>query len=494
MAVAMIGPKFYGWDKNGKPLAFGKLYTKLAGTDIDKDTWTNEDQQVENSNPVILNGEGYADVYLSGSYKMILTDADDNEIWSQDPVSSSSSEEWVNCQAATYVSPTSFKVTGDYTDIYSDSRAVRLDQGEADYQYSFVSSSSFSGGETTVILLESIVLVGLTEVCSSIVGSKSIPAEGVYYFDTIQNLLTGVTATSLKEGDIANIVTFYEDGISGGGTFRYNSTKDKTDHNGGTIIDPGIGITPGAAGWWTSAAPGVGVWERVDYGDPLDLRWFGFGESVTASLNTSAWQAALDLAESYALLAAAGTAIGPGKTVVYIPDGVYSYGTTGVTKALGVSIIGLSREGVRLTYTGIGKAIDVTLNIGDIDESLIDKFTLECSDAATDGIYVSRAQELIIQNLRVDNDNGGGSGIQFYSHCHHSKVLNSRVFGGDYGVRNQRNAAEGRNNSCEFKGLWLDGGISSFFDDDCYATQLINCKSDSRSPSVADINFKNSRS
>ena len=53
MSVAMIGPKFYGWDKNGKPLAFGKLYTYQARTNTPKDTYQSEDQQVANTNPVI---------------------------------------------------------------------------------------------------------------------------------------------------------------------------------------------------------------------------------------------------------------------------------------------------------------------------------------------------------------------------------------------------------------------------------------------------------
>ena len=101
----MIGPKFYAWDRDGKPLAFGRLYTYNSRTNTPKATYQSEDQVVENTNPVILNGEGYANVYLSGSYKMVLKDKDENEIWSSDPVSASQPSEWINCFTATYNSP-----------------------------------------------------------------------------------------------------------------------------------------------------------------------------------------------------------------------------------------------------------------------------------------------------------------------------------------------------------------------------------------------------
>ena len=80
MSVSMIGPKFYAWGRDGLPLAFGKLYTYKARTNAPKDTYQSEDGIVANTNPVILNGEGYANVYLDGSYKVVLKDSDDNEI------------------------------------------------------------------------------------------------------------------------------------------------------------------------------------------------------------------------------------------------------------------------------------------------------------------------------------------------------------------------------------------------------------------------------
>jgi len=91
MAVSIIGPKFYAWASDtGAPLAFGKVFTYQAGTNTPKATFQSEDGVTENANPVILNGAGYAGIYLIGSYKIVVKDADDVEVWTADPVTDAS--------------------------------------------------------------------------------------------------------------------------------------------------------------------------------------------------------------------------------------------------------------------------------------------------------------------------------------------------------------------------------------------------------------------
>lgn len=174
MAVAMIGPKFYAWDRNGKPLAFGKLYTYQARTNTPKPTYQSEDKVVENTNPVILNGEGYANIYLDGSYKIVLKDDKENEIWTSDPVSSGQAEEWQNCMAAEYVSATEFRVFGNFTSVFDAGRSLRLSQGGVDYDYTAVQSSLFAGGYTNVIVIEGVVNVGITQACTAITSKNSM--------------------------------------------------------------------------------------------------------------------------------------------------------------------------------------------------------------------------------------------------------------------------------------------------------------------------------
>ncbi|ULR57009.1 tailspike protein [Shewanella phage X14] len=215
MAVSIIGPKFYAWDRCGKPLAFGKLYTYQARTNTPKPTYQSEDQQVENTNPVILNGEGYANVYLDGSYKMVLKDKDENEIWSADPVTSAQAAEWVNCQSAFYVSPSSFVVSGNLVEEFEIGRKVRVDNQSSEFSYSTINSAVFASGETTVSLSDAVVLTSISEVCISVIGPDSTPSNITKTFPTlVGDPKSAVNDNSIRAGDII-IVSERKDGEGG---------------------------------------------------------------------------------------------------------------------------------------------------------------------------------------------------------------------------------------------------------------------------------------
>ena len=71
----------------GAPLSGGKVYTYAAGTNTPKATYTTAAESVANANPVILNARGEASIFWSGAYKIVLTDASDVIIWTQDNIS-----------------------------------------------------------------------------------------------------------------------------------------------------------------------------------------------------------------------------------------------------------------------------------------------------------------------------------------------------------------------------------------------------------------------
>lgn len=67
-------------DSNGNPLNGGKVYTYEAGTLTEKTCWTEADESVEATNPIILNARGQAAVYGDGNYKFVIKDSDDNTL------------------------------------------------------------------------------------------------------------------------------------------------------------------------------------------------------------------------------------------------------------------------------------------------------------------------------------------------------------------------------------------------------------------------------
>ena len=89
MATLTPSAKQQFFDANGNPLAGGKLYTYAAGTTTPLATYTDAGGGTPNTNPVILNSRGEANVWLGSSkYKFKLTTSTDVEIWTVDNISS----------------------------------------------------------------------------------------------------------------------------------------------------------------------------------------------------------------------------------------------------------------------------------------------------------------------------------------------------------------------------------------------------------------------
>ena len=77
-------PKFFLNDAIGDPAVGWKIYTYEPGTAVLKSTYTTSAGTVANTNPVILNARGEADIWWDGSYKVVIKDADDNTIYTSD--------------------------------------------------------------------------------------------------------------------------------------------------------------------------------------------------------------------------------------------------------------------------------------------------------------------------------------------------------------------------------------------------------------------------
>jgi hypothetical protein len=85
-------PIFRAFDRDGEPLAGGKVYAYLSGTSTPHALYADAELTTPLENPVILDSSGEAEFYYDGAaYKLLLTDKDDVEQWLLDPVSGSGS-------------------------------------------------------------------------------------------------------------------------------------------------------------------------------------------------------------------------------------------------------------------------------------------------------------------------------------------------------------------------------------------------------------------
>jgi hypothetical protein len=89
--TAILAPPliFQGVGQGGLPLPFGKLFSYVAGTSTPQATYTDSTQTTSNPNPLILNANGQAPLWLdpTKTYKFILQDALTNQTYVTDQVS-----------------------------------------------------------------------------------------------------------------------------------------------------------------------------------------------------------------------------------------------------------------------------------------------------------------------------------------------------------------------------------------------------------------------
>lgn len=90
MAGRFYLPRSTAFDANGDPISGAKLEFFESGTSTPLDTFSDDALTVANTNPVIADSAGrFGDIFLQQSdYKVTLSDASDNVIWTTDPVRS----------------------------------------------------------------------------------------------------------------------------------------------------------------------------------------------------------------------------------------------------------------------------------------------------------------------------------------------------------------------------------------------------------------------
>jgi hypothetical protein len=112
-------PKLQFFDANGNPLVGGKLYTYAAGTTTPLATYTDSSAGTPNTNPIILNSRGEANVWLDNTtYKFVLKTSADVEIWTVDNISNAINTSQILAAGGSASSPPYTFATDNDTGMY----------------------------------------------------------------------------------------------------------------------------------------------------------------------------------------------------------------------------------------------------------------------------------------------------------------------------------------------------------------------------------------
>jgi hypothetical protein len=123
--MATIAPvfKFQFLDGNGNPLTAGKLYTYFNGTTVPRTTYTTAAETTPNTNPIILDSAGRADIFLTAgvAYKFVLANAGNVTQYTVDNITSAGTMSTQNSNNVTITGGTisgvtiTGPITGDVT-------------------------------------------------------------------------------------------------------------------------------------------------------------------------------------------------------------------------------------------------------------------------------------------------------------------------------------------------------------------------------------------
>ena len=228
----------------GIPLVGGKLYTYLASSTTPATVYQDDAGGSSHTNPIILNarGEPPAPIWINGgqSIKFALNDANDVPIRTIDDVTgvgdptgiTNTVSEWTTFSyAPTYVSASSFTVTGNQTADLNVGRRVKIPVS-GNTSYGTITASAF--GAVTTVTIDTTNSVGLDSSIDalssfeiSILSGDNVSLPAPYSQNIRNNLTIGTAAANLRT--VTNITESVTSSTSSRPLITYeNTTSDAT--------------------------------------------------------------------------------------------------------------------------------------------------------------------------------------------------------------------------------------------------------------------------
>lgn len=212
-------------------------------------------------------------------------------------------------------------------------------------------------------------------------------ARGVVAVDSIADLLA--LPEGQRRGDLRYLVKGYHAGSDvGGGEFYWDASKPRSQHNGGTIIDP-TAVYPTdwddqtqLGTWFDTSNNGTGCWVR-QFDGAVNVKWFGAKGDTNASTTvghanyanpagTDDWysfQRAIDFATSI-------------NSSIYIPESSLWYKIHKDQLTVTCSVKGAGRESSKLKFTDDEQGIRLSFVIESVKNGNFEDFSYDCSVSA----------------------------------------------------------------------------------------------------------------
>ncbi len=163
MTVHYLGdPRFRAFTANGVPLAGGKLHTFAEATSTPKAAFSENTGTTPHANPIVLDANGEAEIWLQGKYKLRLDDSTDVQQWTMDGISgvgfqdaAAQQDEWTEAaDTPTHIDNTNYSVPGDKRGTYQVGRRVRASIS-AGTVYGTITASVFTSLTTVTVVWDS---------------------------------------------------------------------------------------------------------------------------------------------------------------------------------------------------------------------------------------------------------------------------------------------------------------------------------------------------
>jgi hypothetical protein len=259
-------PKLQFFDNSGNPLVNGKLYTYAAGTTTPLATYTDSTASTPNTNPIILNSRGEANVWLaSTSYKFVLKTSADAEIYTVDNITNAINTSQILAAGGSAANPAYTFASDSDTGMYlaavgqlgltvngvpvmrSTSTAMTIGQsgGSADVNVTLYGDLTILGNAQTTPVAVAFSATAMTVNCS---------LSNVFATTFTANVTTAPTLSNPGDGQTIN--WFITQDATGGRTmtwpasFKWPSGASKTLSTAANSVDLLVATYRSATGFW----------------------------------------------------------------------------------------------------------------------------------------------------------------------------------------------------------------------------------------------------